>query len=421
VAQQQQQQQQQLGSSLQELSLAYNRSQQNISGLTALASLVALDLTKCGIHSASLTALTHLTSLTRLGLYGGEEEAKAACGVTGLRELQLYNSSSSSSSSDPAPAQANPLQELPSSLSCLKQLSHLNISGCEQMVELPADLGVWLPRLEVLEAKGCQLAAVPASLTALQRLVMSGSTATSLALPAALSGIRALDISNSRGMTSLVGLSDVTALQHLDLSSTLAVEGSLDVLQPLTRLRHLAFTRECYLAAASFTVLGTLTHLTHLTIGPPTIRFGRCMTTGKPFPKDPCLQALATMPPLPHLEQLTLSQGLAYDGLGAAGPWLAQLTALTQLSLRRMYPMRSHKYACAQLQRLPVTLKELDLSVTPFEEPPSCLTRLTALEVLRIGMDGRLMDLTRWRAQAQAQGRASGSGSGSKKGRKRGG
>jgi Leucine-rich repeat (LRR) protein len=399
LSQQQQQQQQQLGHPLQELALDYyTSSPHDISGLTALTGLLDLDLSKYKVLAASLTALTHLGSLTRLALHGGVEEAEAACAVTGLRHLQLYGHTGSW-----API-GDALTALPDSLSDLKQLSHLSISGCGHIVELPADLGVWLPRLEVLEAQGCKLATVSASLTALRRLDMSRSEAQALNLPSALSGLQELRLNDSRrSLGVLSGLEACTALTHLDVSSTKVLDRNLDMLRPLTRLRRLAFTREacCSLDPGSFTVLGTLQQLTHLTVGPNTIKQLARMSTGGGGrrPKDACFSALASMPPLPHLEQLAISEGYhGEDAVAALGPWLAQLTALTQLKLRDMrLAGPPHK-----LQQLPVQLRELDLTRTGLEEPPSCLRRLTALDVLRIGAEGRLWDLPHWHAQGGA-------------------
>jgi Leucine-rich repeat (LRR) protein len=413
--QQQQQQQQQLGSNLREVTLACG-SPQDISGLAPLTGLVALDLSKCDINAASLTALSHMSRLTRLGLYGGEEEAAAACGLPGLRELHFYDCSWD----DEFAPDSSPLIELPSSLSSLKQLSFLDISGCDQIEELPDDLGVWLPRLQRLEARHCELEVIPASLTALRHLDLTESAAWDITLSPALSNLRVLDLVDT-WVTRLRGLSALTALEELDIRSSDGFKGSLDVLRPLTRLRHLAFTRDgCDpLRPSSFTVLGTLQQLTHLSIGPnkntagivvmtstsagpghPYVPTERPQRPVNPSLKEPCFLALASTPPLPHLQQLDISGAAGKGALAALGPWLVQLPALTQLKMASVPLWAAHR----ELQRLPVQLRELDLKNTGLEEPPGCITRLTALEVLRIGGEGRLVDLARWRC-ASSRGR----------------
>jgi Leucine-rich repeat (LRR) protein len=349
-----------------------------------------------------------MSSLTRLGLYGGVEEAAAACAVTGLRHLCLYNRPN-----DDAILPGTRLRVLPSSLSSLQRLSHLSISWCRHLEELPADLGMWLPELEVLEAKGCRFETVPASLTALQHLDVSDSTAQRLTLPAALSGLRDLNLHGARQLTSLSGLGELAALEALDIRSTKIFRrgwdlgpGSLTSLQPLTGLRRLAFTREVFrndpgLNPASYTVLATLTLLTHLTVGPVTLRTKADALLIRRWrggiDRDAGLQALASMPPLPHLQELVIGEYVGYNAMAALGPWVAKLTALTQLDL---WGNQLGKSGTRQLRRLPVQLRELDLSRTGLEEPPVCLTRLTALEVLHIGREGRLVDLARWRAQS---------------------
>jgi hypothetical protein len=149
----------------------------DLSPLAAVPGLQTLEL-DCAVTEDSLSALRSLTHLTSLMLGGWSDAVAAAvCQLTGLRELSL--------------GCEEPL-ELPSSLSHLKQLTRLDIASCEDVSELPEELGVWLPHLQQLEAEDSVLEAVPASLTALTSLYLTESAADSLAFPTTLSNLKKL-------------------------------------------------------------------------------------------------------------------------------------------------------------------------------------------------------------------------------------
>jgi Leucine-rich repeat (LRR) protein len=272
--------------------------------------------------------------------------------------------------------------ELPGSLSHLKQLTRLDIASCEDVSELPEDLGVWLPHLQQLEAEGCSLQAVPASLTALTTLYLTRGCADSLALPTTLSNLREVELRNS-SYTSVTGLSSMLFLEYLDVANSSALCSSLAALQPLTRLRHLDLGGVEDLDPSSFTVLGALQALTYLGLAAP-----ECKQTA-----TACSRILAGAAPLAALVELDLG-GHSAASLAALGPWLAGLTALTKLTMSECEVSSRGK-----MLHLPAGLRELGLRSCKLQQVPPGLKRLSALEVLNLSDNPKLCKLPTWLSQ----------------------
>jgi hypothetical protein len=359
----------------------------DVSGLAAATGLEELTVRR--VTPSSLQCLgSSSSSLTRLelgpdytlghqeyneqGLLSDATAVEAACAVTSLRHLVL----------------TVPPTGLPNSISALQQLSRLHIravgSGAAGFRELPSDLGTRLPRLVWLEVTPgassgdpCQLEAVPASLSRLSRLDLNCSRNYpgpwphgTITLPATLAGaLKELHLT-SCNLATVHGLSRLTGLELLVLTKAKVIGSSLTALRPLTRLRHLAFehtwTNDGYPDPSTFTIFGTLQHLTSIT------------ATGG---STACWQALVSAAPPPGLKQLCLAAKDNSSALAALSPWLSQATALTKLSLGGRAVSHAQEVLC-----LPPSLVELELGCVEWAEGhlPRGLLRLTALEVLHV-------------------------------------
>jgi hypothetical protein len=316
----------------------------------------------------SVSSLSRMTKLTSLCLWHRHAAAamEPLCALTGLQSLSL-------------PTARNLV--LSSKLAALKQLTSLDISRAG--IDLPAALGVWLPRLASLNAGHCSVAAVPSSLTGLSWLSLErcSSSSLQLVLPTSLVRLQHLDIREVR-YTSITGLSSMSALVWLDMSSLghtayYVLGGDLTVLRPLTRLRHLNLDRLPAFDAAWCTVLETLQHLTFLGLRWDHSKYPTIPSNGVPLSR-----------PLPALQQLEVG-GRGPDQWAALAPWVARLTCLTKLCL-------SHTELAAEdeLMCLPPQLKELHVRGMP--QLPRGLTRLTALQVLCAGGKMLLCQLPDW-------------------------
>jgi hypothetical protein len=350
-------QQQQLGGTLQHVVMRDAGLELDLDGFAALPRLRHLGMPRsllerpCSVHMSSPTVLS---SITALHMFGGMEAAELACQLNGLQDLRLNG---------------RVLPRLPSGIAALKQLSALDISFTS-IRELPADLGVWLPRLERLVGKDTPLATVPATLTRLTHLDLRGITYATgqLALPTSLGRLQELVVPG-RQLTAMVVLGQLTALQLLRLS--VGAEDNLASLRPLTRLRHLDPDGWEWHPAA-YGVLAGLQQLTFLSMG---IRYG-----------GPELEWLLP-PQLPALRALHIfceGQPHPLGDMAALGPWLVQLTALEQL----VCSCSSMAAGDAPLH-LPPQLQELEWAPAkahPDElcELPRGLTQLSALRALRV-------------------------------------
>jgi Leucine-rich repeat (LRR) protein len=320
---------------------------------------------------AGLGALSGLTRMTHLVVPGSVEAREVACGLTGLRHLWLSGSTAGS-------------PELPRSLSSLQQLTCLSL-GQGHVKGVPEELGSWLPKLERLEVVGFQPPAVPDTLKRLTHLYLRSDYQGrgSLTLPSTLGCLQELTISNAE-YTSIVGLGDMAALRVLNLDYTQALGPDLAVLQPLTRLAALSIRWAGDVDPASFTALGGLQQLTSLRL----FDFRRCNLALVPW---------GLLRPLPMLKVL----GIGFDqdaddtSVAAAGPWLARLTALTNLTLRYVTLQDGE-----ELLYLPRSLLQLDLSNTKqMEHLPAGLQQLVALTSLDVSKSSSLCHLPEWLPQ----------------------
>jgi hypothetical protein len=259
---------------------------------------------------------------------------------------------------------------LPGSISALQQLSCLEIKMWSCLEELPADLGTQLPRLVRLVAQCNWLRAIPASLSRLTHLVLKTDGTRPITLPATMAGaLKELHLSFFN-LAAVHGLSRLTGLELLVASAVDAPGSTLAVLQPLTRLRHLALVnmweRGRYIDPSVFTIFGALQQLTSITAS------GRSAAYW---------QALAANPPPAGLKELFVSTDDP-SVLATLAPWLGQATALTRLSLG-CCPATAH---AQEVLSLPRQLVELDLGCVDWAEGhlPRGLLRLTALEVLHV-------------------------------------
>jgi Leucine-rich repeat (LRR) protein len=329
--------------------------------LTALKGLQHLALTGSSMYKPPVGLGSMGSSLTQLQLQLGQEGVEALPPLTNLQHLSLYSS----------------LSALPNSISSLKQLRRLDIMNTS-ISELPADLGVWLPRLEQLGAKGCALSTVPTSLTTLKGLDLSYNRQLALVLPTTLSTLRELKVRRAK-YTSVVGLSSLVCVEDLDVVESVVLGSSLSVLQPLSCLRSLDMEEVQGLDPGSYTVIGALRQLTCLHMGGG-LSGARC-------PTPECNAALASTQPPPGLLQLDI-RGADLASTPALGTWLAQLTVLTQLCM---------EYCCVapgdELHYLTASLQDLDISTMPLqgspeehnmEQLPLGLTRLTSLTRLAV-------------------------------------
>jgi Leucine-rich repeat (LRR) protein len=327
----------------------------DLSGLPALAGLKELTLTTSNtIFSPS--SLSTITSLTLLQAPASDGLMKAACGLTGLRQLSLEGSRS--------------FRQLPSAMQALVQLTGLSLVS----IAVPPDLGVWLPSVQRLEVSGIfQLELVPASLTRLTHLNLAGNTGRSLNLPAALAGLKQL-VTPAADYTSFKGLNHLTALEVLDVSFTTAQGSGWADLQALTRLRHCDILGWSGLQPDSLAVVGALQQLTYLAVTVP---------SGAHW---------ATPRPLPALQELHMWGASPDSSLAVLGPWLSQLTAVTGLHVVRLVVE-----AIDKLDYLPVGLRHLRLSSTEgLKRLPWGVQTLSALECLDVSNNPGVFYLPLW-------------------------
>jgi Leucine-rich repeat (LRR) protein len=172
-------------------------------------------------------------------------------------------------------------------------------------------------------------------------------------------------------------------LEYLDVANSSALGSSLAALQPLTRLRHLNLGGVEGLDPTSYTVLGALQRLTYLGLAAP-----ECKQTAAARSR-----VLAGTEPLAAVTELNLRSHDAAS-LAALGPWLAQLTALTKLTMSECEVSSRGK-----LLHLPAGLRELDLRCCKLQQVPPGLKRLSALEVLNLSDNPKLCKLPTWLSQ----------------------
>jgi hypothetical protein len=167
-------------------------------------------------------------------------------------------------------------------------------------------------------------------------------------------------------------------------------EGSEDLLQ-LGNLRRLDLYNTPWQVADLVTLCDGAQRLTSLDLSGALQRDERWSDAGN-------LPALGV---LPALQELTMtSMKIDPRHWPAVGSWLGLQSQLVRLHMRAIKlqdrwmaqhlqlqaPLEDLEQLRAQgLARLPTQLEELDLSHCGLKEPPQCLSRLTALKVLRAG------------------------------------
>jgi Leucine-rich repeat (LRR) protein len=337
--------------------------------LTSLQELTLDTLTRGSLESAVVSSMSSLTRLQLTEGFGINDDTLSP--LTSLRHLVVNH-------------------HLPSAITALKQLTALQFNYAYDL-SLPPDLGAWLPRLEQLVAKGSTLAAVPATLSRLTRLDLSGNTAAALTLPSTLTRLRELGLSEADS-TAVASISSFTALEVLDVANSRVLGESLTVLQPLTRLRHLSMAGARGCDPASFTVLATLQQLTRLDLARSRRRFSDEESREGGITAA-CCGVLAGTPPPPALAQLDISY-YKKEHLAALGPWVGALPALISIKMK----------GCAvgeddMLLFLPSQLQEVDMSSSGLYQLPPGLQRLSALEVLDVSCNGSLCELPGWLSQ----------------------
>jgi hypothetical protein len=328
------------------------RHEVDVSGLAAVSGLRELHLDE--ISPSSLMAMhsqgsaNPLRSLTRL--YAPGAALEAICGLAGLQHLSL---------------KAKRI-ELCSIMSSMQQLSCLEIIISSPCV-IPADLGVWLPKLQRLGGSVVVEGAVPASLTALTHLHLSGEGwhgSASFARADALTCLKELLLEDKPYQRHhVIGpLIGVPALEVLDAISC----SNLTAVQPLTCLRRLRFEGADLCDPGKLTVLGHLQQLSCLDVA--------CMYKGT--------AALTCIGPLPALQQLTIGLCEPVD----LGPWLTQCAALTKLCLVdcsfRFTPEGGVLGELGELSYLPKQLRELQLQQWRRPHLPTGVMQLVGLKAL---------------------------------------
>jgi hypothetical protein len=369
-----QQQQQQLGRTLQRVVMRRAGSELELDSLAALRGLRHLDVKEfnqsCRVHMFSASLCSSMSNITSLEIPCSQEAAELACGLTGLQRLEL--------------GVGTELPRLPHGIAALKQLTALELDRCG-VEALPPDLGVHLPRLERLAAICSHMSTVPTTLTRLTHLDLRGRRGRrgggQLTLPSSLVCLQEL-VMSSADCTSAAGLSHLTALQLLHLVGSGGVEDNLASLRTLSRLRHLDLSGWKWHPAA-YGVLAGLQQLTYLHMG---ICYDVPAAEWALPPQLPALQVLEV--------EITGPRHLLGD-VAALGPWLVQLTALTQLRCKGC-SMAEH----GELLHLPPQLQSLDWTV-PYSpigvwQLPRGLTRLSALHTLQFVTWGNAPVLPMW-------------------------
>jgi Leucine-rich repeat (LRR) protein len=258
---------------------------------------------------ASPSSLSSMVGLTRLQLpvCGGDASVTmaAVCGLTNLQHLQLRSSKSSTAT-----------LELPDSMSRLKQLTALDISTCRlNQLQLPEDLGEWLPRLAFLNASKCGLETISGSLKQLTSLRLDRASVPSPRLPSTLSStLQELYLNDLDCWDELQGLSRLSSLEVLKVTHIMPNHIHFSDLVCLTRLRHLdlKWTHLDMDLNDDTEALRQLGQLTYLGLVHVTTYGGRPWDEVAP---PPALQKLCVS--VPDASHMT--------------PWLERMTALTSL------------------------------------------------------------------------------------------
>jgi hypothetical protein len=267
---------------------------------------------------------------------------------------------------------------LPQEVSALKALTCLDLSNtCVQ--ELPAELGSWLPQLEVLLLRWDHNGIIPQGLDRLTCLSVGFQRDSSFTSVQHLVQLQKLDLRGEALQGPFNMLSSMTALQELrvDMDTGAAVSG----LTPLPLLRHLViYAKHTVQVAAQ--LIGSAQHLTTL-----------IMYEGQEGLQAGDLQQLGAVP---KLRELVLYMKSLAD-LVAAGPWLQQRAHLTALCV--YWDSQDEVFA---LGHLPPHLEQLGLrgAVVGWGGVPSCVVQLAGLRELWLDVEG-VQQLPPWLASLQ--------------------
>jgi Leucine-rich repeat (LRR) protein len=338
------------------------------------------------VHPGIMPLPLGLTTLTRLVVWDCYMAAvpPGVCHFTTLRHLSLGTEYGKLRGG------------LPSSMSSLQQLQRLDLRG-RHLIELPADLGTWLPQLEELDVCGTSVSDLPRSLTRLTRLAASGTRVTQVSAVAHLVTLKELCMESSVLRPPLQPLAQLSALERLQLgwSKRLPEEmaAQLHLPTPLPALCSLAVRGPLLVDQVQEVVVGAQ-QLTRLAL---TINLG---------PEE--VAALGQLGVLPRLKRLELSRVAGATQWAAAAPWLQQQPCLTSLKLSKgeaegsllpqlpaqLEELHIHPYVCVegsvQGVEQPTALTQLSrlrkLSITCHDNQvvPSWLSSLRSLEVLEV-------------------------------------
>jgi hypothetical protein len=304
---------------------------------------------------AALYDLAQLKALTKLVVSNCDVYGPVPPGVWTLTQLRHLELSSSWEQ-----------QQLPEEISCLKQLTYLGLSS-SGLRELPADLGTWLPQLEVLVVPGTQVAGVPPNLTRLTKLDVKGCCLPSIAAVEHLTALKELQVSFNGPLLAWDAISKLTGLEVLSL--TIRPEAAPATPGVLPRLRNLFLCAPDAIRRAA-QLVGTGQHLTRLWLQDK---------SQAPQAQDSSEQAFAQLRVLPALQVLQLGTG-NLAALALASGWLQQQPQLTSLMLRLPDPCEA-----PLVWHLPPGLRELQLIVEggmPLSDMPDLSTQLSGLRVL---------------------------------------
>jgi Leucine-rich repeat (LRR) protein len=292
----------------------------------------------------------HLAALTKLAVQGCPLEDMldpGVCMLTQLRHLYLAGSWD--------------LEELPSEVSSLRHLTLLDVSDT-RLQELPAELGTWMPQLEVLVIAHSRMSVLPDHLDRLTSLDAESCPIHSLAAVEHLTGLKELQLFDAILNPPWEAISKLARLETLVLS---LVEGGAAVSpSSLPFLRKLSLSAQDPFQVAA-QLVGCGEHLTRL------------MLVGVLRPEEQLVPDFGQLGVLPVLQELVVC-GFGLPRLVAASTWLQQQPRLTWLRLDQ----QGHVGEPAAWA-LPPQLQELQLfgSVIPSELPAS-LAQLTGLSQL---------------------------------------
>jgi Leucine-rich repeat (LRR) protein len=325
--------------------------------------------------AAAFEDLTQLTALTKLVVEETGLDEPVPPGVWTLTQLRHLDFSISCKQ-----------QQLPEDISCLKQLTYLGLSR-SGLQELPAELGTWLPQLEVLVVEGTRVTGVPPNLSRLTKLDVSGCGLGSIAAIEHLTGLKELQAYPNYGLDACDAISKLTGLEVLSITIP---DGAVSVSAPcvLPRLRDLTlYTTDTVRRAAQ--LVGPGQHLTSLWLieayREPEQRRGALTPEARSRQDEDQAQAFAQLGVLPALQHLHLSDhDLSVTAL--ASRWLQQQPQLTSLRLY-LLDEEHDPGEVPDLQQLPAGLRELTLEGNmPLAGIPDVSAQLSSLRVLELIM-----------------------------------